>query len=135
MDGALSQDIEVTLTKEGVYVYQCTPHNMMAMIGVIKVESSANLEQVKQNAEVIQKNIFNESRKTRQVSFTDINMRLQIVKEQADENTFQEWREEDYMNKMDFNPLVMFVVIPTIVQAGCLIFMGAAMLLNTAIFA
>ena len=40
-------------------------------------------------------------------------MKLQIVKDQADENTFQEWREEDYMNKMDFNPLVMFVVIPT----------------------
>lgn len=62
-------------------------------------------------------------------------MRLQIVKEQADETTLQVWREEDYMNKMNFNPLVMFVVIPTIVQAGCLIFMGAAMLLNTAIFA
>ncbi len=62
-------------------------------------------------------------------------MRLQIVKEHADETTVQDWREEDYMNKMNFNPLVMFVVIPTIVQAGCLIFMGAAMLLNTAIFA
>ena len=62
-------------------------------------------------------------------------MRLQIVKEQADETTLQDWREEDKMNKMNFNPLVMFVVIPTIVQAGCLIFMGAAMLLNTAIFA
>ena len=62
-------------------------------------------------------------------------MRLQIVKEQADETTLQDWREEDYMNKMNFNPLVMYVVIPTIVQAGCLIFMGAAMLLNTAIFA
>ena len=62
-------------------------------------------------------------------------MRLLIVKEQADETTLQDWREEDYMNKMNFNPLVMFVVIPTIVQAGCLIFMGAAMLLNTAIFA
>jgi|TARA_Y100000591_G_scaffold331734_1_gene366590 hypothetical protein len=62
-------------------------------------------------------------------------MRLQIVKEHADETTLQDWREEDYMNKMNFNPLVMFVVIPTIVQAGCLIFMGAAMLLNTAIFA
>ena len=62
-------------------------------------------------------------------------MRLQIVKEQADETTLQDWREEDYMNKMNFNPLVMFVLIPTIVQAGCLIFMGAAMLLNTAIFA
>ena len=61
-------------------------------------------------------------------------MRLKIVKEQADENTFLEWRDEDYMNKMEFNPLVLFVVIPTIVQAGCLIFMGAAMLLNTAIF-
>ena len=61
-------------------------------------------------------------------------MRLKVVKEQADENTFLEWRDEDYMNKMDFNPLVLFVVIPTIVQAGCLIFMGAAMLLNTAIF-
>ena len=62
-------------------------------------------------------------------------MRLQIVKEHADETTLQDWREEDYMNKMNFNPLVMFVVIPTIVQAGCLIFMGAAMFLNTAIFA
>ena len=62
-------------------------------------------------------------------------MKLQIVKDQADENTFQEWREEDYMNKMDFNHLVKFVVIPTIVQAACLIFMGGAMLLNTAIFA
>ena len=40
--------------------------------------------------------------------------RLKIVKEQADENTYQDWRKEDYMNKMNFNPLVMFVVIPTI---------------------
>ena len=61
-------------------------------------------------------------------------MRLKVVKEQADQDTPKDWREEDYMNKMNFNPLVMFVVIPTIVQAGCLVFMGAAMLLNTAIF-
>ena len=60
--------------------------------------------------------------------------RLKIVKEQADESTYQDWREEDYMNKMNFNPLVMFVVIPTVVQAACLIFMGGAMLLNTYIF-
>ena len=53
--GPLSQDIEITLTEEGVYVYQCTPHNMMAMVGVIKVESSANLEQVKQKAESYKK--------------------------------------------------------------------------------
>ena len=35
-------------------------------------------------------------------------MKLQIVKDQADENTFQEWREEDYMNKMDFNPCLLY---------------------------
>ena len=51
--GALSQDVEVTLTEEGVYVYQCTPHNMMAMVGVIKVETSSNLVQVKQRAEIL----------------------------------------------------------------------------------
>ena len=45
--GALSQDIEITLTEEGVYVYQCTPHNMMAMVGVIKVETASNLDQIK----------------------------------------------------------------------------------------
>ena len=60
--------------------------------------------------------------------------RLKIVKEQADESTYQDWRKADYMNKMNFNPLVMFVVIPTIVQAACLVFMGGAMLLNTYIF-
>ena len=60
--------------------------------------------------------------------------RLKIVKEKADESTYQDWREKDYMNKMNFNPLVMFVVIPTVVQAACLLFMGGAMLLNTYIF-
>ena len=60
--------------------------------------------------------------------------RLKIVKEKADESTYQDWREEDYMNKMNFNPLVMFVVIPTVVQEACLVFMGGAMLLNTYIF-
>ena len=48
--GTMSQDIEVTLTKEGVYVYQCTPHNMMAMVGVIKVGNATNLDQVKAKA-------------------------------------------------------------------------------------
>ena len=62
-------------------------------------------------------------------------MKVQIVKDQADQTTFEDWRNEDYMNKMEFSPLVMFVVIPTIVQATCLLFMGAAMLLNTFIFA
>ena len=34
---ALSQDVSITLDAEGVYVYQCDPHAMMAMVGVIPV--------------------------------------------------------------------------------------------------
>tara|TARA_B100001057_G_scaffold14851_1_gene14032 strand:+ start:1567 stop:2004 length:438 start_codon:yes stop_codon:yes gene_type:complete len=53
--GAMNQDIEVTLTEEGVYVYQCTPHNMMAMIGVIKVETSSNINAIRAKAESYKK--------------------------------------------------------------------------------
>jgi pseudoazurin len=45
--GAMNQDISVVLDKEGVYVYQCDPHVMMAMIGVIQVGEASNLEQIK----------------------------------------------------------------------------------------
>tara|TARA_B110001454_G_C12607092_1_gene387050 strand:- start:280 stop:723 length:444 start_codon:yes stop_codon:yes gene_type:complete len=36
-NGAMSRDVTVTVNKEGIYVYQCTPHSMMAMVGVIQV--------------------------------------------------------------------------------------------------
>ena len=39
-NSAMSQDVTVTVNKEGVYVYQCTPHSMMAMVGVIQVGGS-----------------------------------------------------------------------------------------------
>jgi len=55
--GAMSQDVKVTFDKEGVYVYQCTPHSMMAMVGVIKVGTPINLEKVKEKAES-QKQLF-----------------------------------------------------------------------------
>ena len=55
--GAMSQDVEVTFDKQGVYVYQCTPHAMMAMVGVIKVGTPTNLEQIKEKAES-QKQLF-----------------------------------------------------------------------------
>ena len=46
--GTLSQDVTVTLTQEGVYVYQCTPHVMMAMVGVIQVgNDKSNLDTIK----------------------------------------------------------------------------------------
>jgi pseudoazurin len=45
--GELNQDISVTLDTEGVYVYQCDPHAMMAMVGVIQVGEAVNLNEVK----------------------------------------------------------------------------------------
>jgi lysozyme family protein len=47
---------------------------------------------------------------------------------------FAEWRETDYWNKMDFDPLVMFVVIPTVVQVLVFGMMLAVMGLNQIIF-
>ena len=44
----LSKDITVTFNIKGVYGYQCTPHSMMAMVGVIIVGGDySNLDQVK----------------------------------------------------------------------------------------
>ena len=53
-NGNLSQDITVTFDVEGLYGYQCTPHAMMAMVGVIKVgENKSNLESIKATAQKI----------------------------------------------------------------------------------
>ena len=45
--GQMNADISITLDTEGVYVYQCDPHVMMAMIGVIQVGEAVNINEVK----------------------------------------------------------------------------------------
>ena len=45
--GALNEDISITIDTEGVYVYQCSPHAMLAMVGVIQVGEAVNLDDVK----------------------------------------------------------------------------------------
>ena len=45
--GQMNTDISVTLNTEGVYVYQCDPHVMMAMIGVIQVGEAVNMNEIK----------------------------------------------------------------------------------------
>ena len=53
-NGKLSQDVSVTFNVEGVYGYQCTPHMMMAMVGIIEVGGNqSNLESVKAVAQKI----------------------------------------------------------------------------------
>ena len=49
-NGTINENISVTLDVEGVYVYNCTPHAMMAMVGVIQVGEAINLDTVKAEA-------------------------------------------------------------------------------------
>lgn len=43
-DGKISKDVTVTFDKEGVYLYKCFPHLIMAMVGVIQVGEATNKE-------------------------------------------------------------------------------------------
>ena len=47
-NGGLSQNITVMFDVAGIYGYQCTPHSMMAMVGVIQVgDDKSNLDSAK----------------------------------------------------------------------------------------
>lgn len=46
-NGKMNQEITVTVTAEGVYMYQCTPHLGMGMIGAIVVGEPVNLDAAK----------------------------------------------------------------------------------------
>ena len=47
-NGGLSQNITVMFDVAGIYGYQCTPHSMMAMVGVIQVgDDKSNLDTAK----------------------------------------------------------------------------------------
>ena len=46
-NGAMNEKITVELNAEGVYVYQCTPHIALGMIGVIQVGSPKNINDVR----------------------------------------------------------------------------------------
>ncbi|MAQ98588.1 MAG: pseudoazurin [Gammaproteobacteria bacterium] len=63
-NGELSRDIVVTFDVPGVYGYQCTPHSMMAMVGVIQVgDNNANLDNVRAAAESFKSTfVMNQSR-------------------------------------------------------------------------
>tara|TARA_Y100001937_G_C7006108_1_gene278758 strand:- start:494 stop:781 length:288 start_codon:yes stop_codon:yes gene_type:complete len=47
---------------------------------------------------------------------------------------FQEWREKDFFSKGDFDPLLAFVVIPTVIQVSAFFFMLAVFAFNDNIF-
>ncbi len=43
----------MTLSKEGVYLYQCDPHMPLGMVGVIQVGAAGNLDAAKEKAETL----------------------------------------------------------------------------------
>ena len=45
--GTVSQGFTVTLSKEGVYLYECDLHKMLGMVAVIQVGKPVNLEAAK----------------------------------------------------------------------------------------
>ena len=63
-NGDLSRDIAITFEVPGIYGYQCTPHSMMAMVGVIQVgDNQSNLNSVKSAAFIFKsKFVMNQSR-------------------------------------------------------------------------
>jgi len=63
-NGELSRDISVTFDVPGIYGYQCTPHAMMAMVGVIQVDNNTeNLDAVKTAASTFKTTfVMNQSR-------------------------------------------------------------------------
>ena len=48
--GKQDEEIVVTLSEEGIYMYQCDPHKPMAMVGVIQVGKATNLDEAKKEA-------------------------------------------------------------------------------------
>ncbi|MBL6903362.1 MAG: hypothetical protein ISR29_04090 [SAR86 cluster bacterium] len=55
------------------------------------------------------------------------------VKEATVEET-REWLENDYFMAMKFDPLILFVVIPAVIQVVVMAFMLASMYLNGIFF-
>ena len=53
LKGGFGQKTTVTIDKEGVYVYKCLPHAMMAMVGVIQAGNATNLEKVKADSKAL----------------------------------------------------------------------------------
>ena len=47
--GDINENVSVVIDKEGVYVYQCTPHIILGMVGVIQAGEPVNKDAVMAN--------------------------------------------------------------------------------------
>ena len=84
--GMMSRDISVTLDTPGVYIYECTPHNMMAMVGVIQVTDGMELDMSLDSAYVEAADTF---AKTYKSKFVMNNQRLDNYMNELLSNFFE----------------------------------------------
>jgi len=71
--GAMNEEISITIEKPGVYIYECTPHAMMAMVGVIQASDGLDFETSLDSTYV---ELAHEFAKTYQQKFVMNNQRL-----------------------------------------------------------
>lgn len=71
--GAMNEEISITIDKPGVYIYECTPHAMMAMVGVIQASDGLDFETSLDSTYV---ELAHEFAKTYQQKFVMNNQRL-----------------------------------------------------------
>lgn len=48
--GAINEEVTIKMDKEGVYIYICDPHKVMAMVGVIQVGKPVNKADAEKSA-------------------------------------------------------------------------------------
>jgi pseudoazurin len=61
--GKPDEEVSVTLNQEGVYIYVCDPHKVMAMAGVIQVGKPINLAEAQKQADSLSKSfVMNKDR-------------------------------------------------------------------------
>ena len=54
----IGQELKITVTAEGVYIYKCNPHYPNGMVGAIIVGEASNMDQIEANAKGREKGVI-----------------------------------------------------------------------------
>ena len=54
----IGQELQITVDKEGVYIYKCNPHYANGMVGAIIVGEASNMNQLDDNAKGREKGVI-----------------------------------------------------------------------------
>ena len=54
----IAQELQITVTAEGVYIYKCNPHYPNGMVGAIIVGEANNMDQIQANAKGREKGVI-----------------------------------------------------------------------------